>query len=120
LLVDPNGKRSDSQPTRQTGSRDRSQQWYRVSVGLGFNNERSPGWSPLPEHAEPGQCQIFQADFDDSAAVNRLWEEYIGWSRGIDVLVNNAGATATLLPIDQLGDSAWDGVFQVNVKAPFF
>ena len=88
-------------------------------VGAHYRSDRD-GVQELLEQAQPGQCQIFQADFNQSTEVDRLWEEYIGWSHGIDILVNNAGATAASVPIDQLDDAAWDGTFQVNVKAPFF
>lgn len=73
----------------------------------------------LLEHAETGQCQIFQADFSRSDEVRRLWSKYIDWSKGIDVLVNNAGEAALPSPLKELSDEAWDRTFQVNVKAPF-
>ncbi|MDQ3701077.1 MAG: SDR family NAD(P)-dependent oxidoreductase [Chloroflexota bacterium] len=41
---------------------------------------------------------------------------------GIDILVNNAGTTRFVpLPnIDELDDSDWDGIFQLNVKGAFY
>jgi len=87
-------------------------------VGAHYNSNQD-GARSLLKHAEPGQCQTFQSDFNYSSEVNRLWEKFINWSHGIDVLVNNAGATVTPVPLDQLQDDAWDSTFQVNVKAPF-
>ena len=77
------------------------------------------GVQELLNKVPSSQCQVFQSDFSHSSNVLRLWEEFMSWSHGIDVLVNNAGATATPAPLDQLQDDAWDLAFQVNVKAPF-
>jgi NAD(P)-dependent dehydrogenase (short-subunit alcohol dehydrogenase family) len=89
-----------------------------ATVGAHYNSNLA-GVQSLLKHAESGQCQTFQSDFNYSSEVNQLWEQFINWSHGIDVLVNNAGAAPTPVPVDQLEDDAWDSTFQVNVKAPF-
>ena len=41
---------------------------------------------------------------------------------GVDILVNNAGTTrfVPLPDIDDLGDTDWDSIFQLNVKGAFY
>jgi 3-oxoacyl-[acyl-carrier protein] reductase len=74
----------------------------------------------LLRSVEPGRCQIFEADFSQSANVLRLWDEFIAWSKGkIDVLVNNAGEAGRPQPLEELSEEIWDKTFQVNLKAPF-
>jgi len=38
---------------------------------------------------------------------------------GLDVLVNNAGTNPLMTPIADLGERAWDKIFDVNLKGPF-
>ena len=87
-------------------------------VGAHYRHNQE-GVKKLLEHAERGQCGIFQADFSRSAEVLRLWDEFINWSQGIDVLVNNAGELDAAAPLEELDEDTWDRTFQVNVKAPF-
>ena len=87
-------------------------------VGAHYRHNKE-GVQRLSEYAEPSQCQIFQADFSQSVEVLRLWNEFVGWSHGIDVLVNNAGEAVAPVPLDEIGEDSWDRTFQVNVKAPF-
>ncbi len=87
-------------------------------VGAHYRHNKE-GALKLLEYAQYGRCQLFQADFTHSADVLRLWDEFITWSQGIDVLVNNAGEAVAPVPLDELSEDAWDSAFQVNVKAPF-
>lgn len=87
-------------------------------VGAHYRSNEA-GARKLFEYAKPGQCQVFQADFSHSGEVLRLWAEFFAWSRGIDVLVNNAGEAVVPVPFSELAEESWDRAFQVNVKAPF-
>jgi NAD(P)-dependent dehydrogenase (short-subunit alcohol dehydrogenase family) len=87
-------------------------------VGAHYRSDRARA-ERLMEQARPGQCRIFQADFSRSGEVLRLWDEFINWTGGIDVLVNNAGEAPTPVPLHQLKEETWDTAFQVNAKAPF-
>ena len=87
-----------------------------VGAHYRYNEEGARG---LLQHAAPGECQVFQADFAMSADVHRLWEEFSSWRGGIDVLVNNAAEAAAPSPLEELSEEAWDTTFQVNVKVPF-
>ena len=42
------------------------------------------------------------------------------WAGKIDILVNNAGANPFFGPMADISDSAWDKVFNVNLKGSFF
>jgi 3-oxoacyl-[acyl-carrier protein] reductase len=97
-----------------------AEDFLRAGAVVGAHYRRNEaGVRKLVEGAEPGHCEIFQADFTQSKEVLRLWKEFINWSRGIDVLVNNAGEATVPQPMDELDEEAWDSTFQVNVKAPW-
>ena len=62
-----------------------------------------------------GQARFIHADLENLADVKRLGDA----ARDVDILVNNAGA-ASGGPTDKTSEDAFDLVFDVNVKAPFF
>ncbi|MGW2252307.1 SDR family oxidoreductase [Kitasatospora sp. NPDC001660] len=61
----------------------------------------------------PGDAQALWEAFDRGLA------EYDGGAGGLDVLVNNAG-TGLFGRVHEVGEEAYDEVFAVNAKAPFF
>ena len=89
-----------------------------ASVGAHYRSNEE-GARRLLEIGNPEQCQLFQADFSHSKEVLALWDRFIAWSDGVDVLVNCAGESAVSMPLDQLTEESWDQTFEVNVKAPF-
>ena len=89
-----------------------------ATVGAHYRSDR-PFDLELLEGAGSDRCKAFQADLNNSNQVMRLWSEFVDWSQGIDVLVNNAGKAAKPAPVDELSEDAWDRTFQVNVKAPW-
>jgi len=59
-------------------------------------------------------------DFEDDAAVERIWKEAVGWRGHIDVLVLNAAMMDPSGGIDDVEanwNSAWTRHYQVNVQA---
>jgi len=50
----------------------------------------------------------------------KLVKVAMDWAGKIDILVNNAGANPSYGPLADLSESAWDKVFEVNLKAMFF
>ena len=42
------------------------------------------------------------------------------WAGRIDILVNNAGTNPAFGPLADIEESAWDKIFEVNLKGPFF
>ena len=87
-------------------------------VGAHYRHNQQAAQTLL-EHAEPGRCRVFQADFAFSDQVIQLWEEFIAWAGRVDVLVNCAGAVSQPTSWSELTEEAWDETFQINVKASF-
>lgn len=59
-------------------------------------------------------------DFEDNAAVERIWEEAVGWRGQVDVLVLNAAMMNPSGGIDDTEESwnaSWASHLQVNVQA---
>ncbi|MEW6425214.1 MAG: SDR family oxidoreductase [Bacillota bacterium] len=50
----------------------------------------------------------------------RLVKTAMDWAGKIDILVNNAGTNPGYGPLADISESAWDKVFEVNLKAPLF
>lgn len=73
------------------------------------------GGTAFPVHAELGR----------HGDATRLWQEFddrrAGYvaDEGLDILVNNA-AIARSVALEELSEEAFDDVFAVNVRAPFF
>jgi NAD(P)-dependent dehydrogenase (short-subunit alcohol dehydrogenase family) len=65
--------------------------------------------------AEGGSARFVAADLGDPAAIDRLTEE----TGQVDILVNNAGFS-TWGPTAELDVAAFDSMFAVNVRAPFY
>jgi NAD(P)-dependent dehydrogenase (short-subunit alcohol dehydrogenase family) len=71
------------------------------------------------ELSRHGECHGLQADLGNLAGIQRLAAEILAREDHLDILVNNAGA-AHYAGIDVFPESAWDEVFDINLKAPFF
>lgn len=68
-----------------------------------------------PEH----KCFV-AGDFEDDAAVERIWKEAVAWRGHIDVLVLNAAIMEPIGGIDDDEESwnaSWDRHYQINVQA---
>jgi NAD(P)-dependent dehydrogenase (short-subunit alcohol dehydrogenase family) len=65
------------------------------------------------------RVRLVQGDLRDPAGRRRVWAEAVQWRRGVDVLVNNAGAW---LPsqIDDTGawQHGWQANYELNLLAP--
>ncbi len=70
---------------------------------------RAEGW-----HAEAIACHVGNAD--DRKALIEQTVEKLG---GVDVLVNNAGTNPVFGPIEEAGETVFDQIMNVNVKAPW-
>jgi len=67
-----------------------------------------------------GQAEGFEADLLRREACARLVPEAIERLRGLDGLVNNAGAVIGAVPFLDLDEVAWGQTFLLNVESPFF
>lgn len=66
-----------------------------------------------------GTCIGLVGDFSSEGGPADLVERFVGWERGVNILVNNAGTTANGA-LSSLKAEEWDDVFAVNVRAPTF
>ncbi len=58
-------------------------------------------------------------DVTDQASIEVMVATVVGWTGGIDILVNNA-AVFDLAPVVDVTEKSWDLLFSVNVKGLFF
>jgi 3-oxoacyl-[acyl-carrier protein] reductase len=90
-----------------------------VALALHYQADR-PGAERTLASLEGAGHAIFQADLSDVAAVLRLWRE-VSASRGIDVLINNAGVFPTHPPL-MTGYAEWTQAWQrtlgINLLGP--
>ena len=66
-----------------------------------------------------GSASIHRADLRDAGAATSLAAAVAGARGRLDVLVNSA-ASMVRTPLDTLTPEQWDGVFALNLRAPFF
>ncbi|MCL4764976.1 MAG: SDR family oxidoreductase [Hyphomicrobiaceae bacterium] len=60
------------------------------------------------------------ADVADAAAVDRVFEDAERSLGGLDVLVNNAGVTGPMGPIEDLPPAEWERTYAINVHGMFY
>jgi len=68
---------------------------------------------------ECGDAQVFQADLEKVAEIERLFENVQRHFGHIDGLVNSAGRFASIDPL-KITEADWDFIHSVNLKATFF
>jgi NAD(P)-dependent dehydrogenase (short-subunit alcohol dehydrogenase family) len=69
--------------------------------------------------SEFGEVRAIPADLSRHDECQRLADLATSDSRGLNILVNNAGATWGE-PLESFPDSAWDKVLDLNLKSPFW
>ncbi len=72
----------------------------------------------IAELGAAGDCQAIVADLASESGCNGLGAEIERREGALDILVNNAGANWGT-PYEEFPESAWDRVFDVNVKGVF-
>ena len=80
-----------------------------------------PGAEEAVSHIPEDRKLLSQADLDDLAAVETLWETSLAWRGKIDLFVNNAAVMLWEGGIEQpleTWDDVWDRTLRVNVLAP--
>lgn len=68
---------------------------------------------------EGGEAAPFQADLTDPSAPESLVDEVLRAFGRLDVLVNSA-AVMDRTPFGEVTPQAWDSMFALNLRAPFF
>jgi NAD(P)-dependent dehydrogenase (short-subunit alcohol dehydrogenase family) len=71
------------------------------------------------ELSKEGVCVSLPGDVSTVAGIEALTAELTKRESKLDILVNNAGATASA-PLETYPEDAWDGVYDLNTKSPFF
>ncbi|MGE0743278.1 MAG: SDR family oxidoreductase [Hyphomonadaceae bacterium] len=71
------------------------------------------------EISSAGRCVAIEADLATEAGCVALAEAIGSREAALDILVNNSGASWSA-PLESFPESAWDRVFQLNLKGPFF
>ena len=66
-----------------------------------------------------GQVTAIACDVRDPAAVEKLFQEISQRHSTLDVLVNNAGVSHALAPVDQLSVETWKDVVDTNLTGMF-
>jgi NAD(P)-dependent dehydrogenase (short-subunit alcohol dehydrogenase family) len=91
-----------------------------ADVALHYLNEHDGAATAVEEICRHGnRAKAISADFQNIEEVASVAEDAIGFLRGIDVLVNNAGITFNK-PLLKITPDQFDLLYSVNVKAQLF
>jgi NAD(P)-dependent dehydrogenase (short-subunit alcohol dehydrogenase family) len=67
-----------------------------------------------------GRALAVNADISDLQQIDRIAKEVLSAYSRIDVLVNNAAASAPLKPAEEVTSEEWDAVMRTNLRGTFF
>ena len=92
-----------------------------VDVGIHYNSSKSEAASLCAELNElrPNSASIFPADITLTNQAENLVEDFINWSGGMDLLVNNASSFYPT-PIGTITEAHWNDLIGTNLKGPLF
>lgn len=91
-----------------------------ADVALHYSHSEQGAASAVAEIVnDGGKAKAFKADFSSVEETRTLAVEAIEFLGGMDVLVNNAGVTASV-PFEETTPEQFDVVYQVNVRGQFF
>ncbi|MBW1710218.1 MAG: SDR family oxidoreductase [Deltaproteobacteria bacterium] len=69
--------------------------------------------------ATGGEVLAVASNISSADDRKKLVDETLKWAGRIDILVNNAGTNPAWGPLEDVAESAWDKIFEVNLKGPF-
>jgi 3-oxoacyl-[acyl-carrier protein] reductase len=92
-----------------------------ASVAVNYANHRAEAYDVVQKIVQAGGNGIaIQADVSKTEDVRRLFKEVAERFEGLDMLINNAGATHIRpMPIADATDETYDETFAVNTKGAF-
>ncbi|WP_328406132.1 SDR family oxidoreductase [Nocardia sp. NBC_00403] len=91
----------------------------RVAVHYNGNEEAAKETVAAIE-AAGGSAFAIRAELGVPGDAAALWAAFDAHADGVDIIVNNAGVGDVRTPIGDTDEAAFDRVFAVNAKAPFF
>ncbi|MBF6300830.1 SDR family oxidoreductase [Nocardia amamiensis] len=90
-------------------------------VAVHYNgNEQAAKATVAAIEAAGGEAFAIRAELGVPGDAATLWATFDAHADGLDILVNNAGIDGIREPIAGTDEAAFDRVFAVNAKAPFF
>ena len=107
-------------------SRGMGEEMARVFAQAGarvvLNSRREEGINEAAEKIKAAGGDVLAVVANVSSADDRkkLIDAAMDWAGRIDILVNNAGTNPAFGPLAEIAESAWDKIFEVNLKGPFF
>ncbi|MGO4617870.1 SDR family oxidoreductase [Nocardia sp. 2TAF39] len=92
-----------------------------AQVAVHYNgNEEAAEETVVAIEAAGGRAFAIRAELGVPGDAAALWAAFDTHADGLDILVNNAGIDGIREPIAGTDEAAFDRVFAVNTKAPFF
>ncbi|WP_330228481.1 SDR family oxidoreductase [Nocardia sp. NBC_00508] len=90
-------------------------------VAVHYNgNEQAAKATVAAIEAAGGEAFAIRAELGVPGDAATLWAAFDAHADGLDILVNNAGTDGIREPIAGTDEGAFDRVFAINAKAPFF
>lgn len=91
-----------------------------ASLAIHYNESRTGAVELCSEvRAAGGDAEIFQADLVLVEAPETLIKDVVSRFGGLDILINSA-AVMVRTPFGEVTSDQWDGMFALNLRAPFF
>lgn len=92
-----------------------------ASVAISYSKNRAGADEVVAGIDSPGaKAAAFQSDFTTNEAVEHLVRNVESEIGSIDILVNNAGSLVERLRTQELSESRWNEVMQLNATSAFF
>ena len=94
-----------------------------AAVAVNYSRSRDEAEATARDIAAAGgRALAVRADVSREDEVRAMVASVVERLGGVDLLVNNAGATEyiALKDLDGVSDAVWDRIFAVNVKGPFY
>lgn len=93
---------------------------YGAKVGIHYcTNEQNAVQLKNQITDQGGVAEVFKADFQNTGEIIKLAESFIETFSGIDILINDAGASYSQQVFWELDTVDLDRTLNVNLKAPF-
>jgi 3-oxoacyl-[acyl-carrier protein] reductase len=90
-------------------------------VAVHYNSDEQAAKATVAAiEASGGAAFAIRAELGVPGDAEALWAAFDAHADGLDILVNNAGTDGIREPIAGTDEAAFDRVFAINAKAPFF